>query len=100
MSKNVQYTAPYMKSEWMDREAVRQYIQMAYRIGFALLETKKTKKYLFFGPRRYKVTLVSTYEALQAKKQEILGKTEDYEVLGEIENCVALIKQHGFMQIN
>ena len=100
MSKNVQYTALYMQSEWMDSEGIKEYMKGPYRMGFALLETKKTKKYLFFGPIRYKVKMVSTYEALQAKKQEILGKTEDYEVLGEIENCVALIKQHGFMQIN
>lgn len=100
MSKNVQYTALYMQSEWMDLPGIREYIQMPYRMGFALLETKKTKKYLFFGPMRYKVTMVSTYLALQAKRQEILGNTEDYEVLGEIEKCVDMVRQLGPMQIN
>lgn len=95
-----QNTALQMQSDWLSKDQLQHYIQYPYRMGFVILGIKRTKKYLFFGPSRYKVTLVCTYEAFEYRKNRIISSTEDYEVLRDIDNCMNAMKQAEPIQIS
>lgn len=89
MTKAKKYYAPTLKSLWLPSiVAVDLFVSTGYRMGFALFAVQKTRKYLFFGEARFKVTMVSTMDALKAKKHEILTQSEDYEMAECVDACI------------
>lgn len=89
MNQNKKYYAPVLKSLWLPSIIEMDlFISTGYRMGFALFSIRKTRKYLFFGPARYQVIMVSTMDALKAKKHEILTQSEDYEMVQCVDECI------------
>lgn len=83
-------------TDWFtDIDATKPHIDTILNLGYAIAEVKIKKKYKFFGQKMYQVHMVTTVNALIAKKQELIYGTEQYELVPTINGMINMVKQSG-----